>query len=289
MTTATHPPALRWRVAQADLVRYAGAARDFNDIHYDPAAARQAGFPGPIAHGMLTLSRLVAAVVESHGLAAVHSISCRFTGPAVVGSDLVFETAQRGDRLDCQVADAHGRPVLSATVGVGEPTRLEAVAGELVADRALLIERGPAVRFAETVGAGSPHLFTARAAASAGYAAVPVFPTYPFALPGWGWFPDLPGNEEASAPDAVRDSREWARTDGAVIHAGQRFDIAQPLYVGETVRARSYVISRVTKQAASRALRFTDVATVFTNQHDVHALTSTTSLVVQEPNPREEQ
>lgn len=43
-------------VTQVDLVRYAGASGDFNPIHFDDVAAKQAGLDGVIAHGMLTMA-----------------------------------------------------------------------------------------------------------------------------------------------------------------------------------------------------------------------------------------
>ncbi len=42
--------------SRADLVRYAGATRDFNPIHWDHGAAVEAGLPGVIVHGLLMAS-----------------------------------------------------------------------------------------------------------------------------------------------------------------------------------------------------------------------------------------
>jgi acyl dehydratase len=43
-------------LAEADVRAFAELSGDRNPIHLDPAAARQAGFAGPIAHGALGLS-----------------------------------------------------------------------------------------------------------------------------------------------------------------------------------------------------------------------------------------
>lgn len=48
----TLPPLLK-SASRADLVRYAGATRDWNPIHWDHAAAVDAGLPGIIVHGLL--------------------------------------------------------------------------------------------------------------------------------------------------------------------------------------------------------------------------------------------
>lgn len=46
------PPLLK-SASRADLVRYAGATRDWNPIHWDHRAALAAGFPGVVVHGLL--------------------------------------------------------------------------------------------------------------------------------------------------------------------------------------------------------------------------------------------
>lgn len=46
-------PTLVKSASRADLVRYAGATRDWNPIHYDHAAARAAGLGGMVVHGLL--------------------------------------------------------------------------------------------------------------------------------------------------------------------------------------------------------------------------------------------
>jgi acyl dehydratase len=185
-------------------------------------------------------------------------------------------------------ADEAGRAVLTATIDGGAlvPPTLEGL--EPVADRVLIVERGPATRFAETVGSQAPLFQDAQHAAAAGYAALPTFPTYAFALPGWGWFPDTAGNEGDAAPDAVADCALWARASGAVIHAGQRFSFNRPLYVGDRVRARSYVTDRSTRTGTRSTLRFTEVTTLITDPHDTTVLISTMSLVVQDPINQEE-
>lgn len=42
--------------SRSDLVRYAAATRDWNPIHWDHAAAVEAGLPGIVAHGLLQAS-----------------------------------------------------------------------------------------------------------------------------------------------------------------------------------------------------------------------------------------
>ncbi|MBV8997107.1 MAG: MaoC family dehydratase [Pseudonocardiales bacterium] len=78
-------PPLQVRLTRADLVRYAGASGDFNPIHWSDRAARDAGLPDVIAHGMLTMAlatRLVTTWAGDPG--AVVDCTARFTRPVVV-------------------------------------------------------------------------------------------------------------------------------------------------------------------------------------------------------------
>ena len=75
-------------VTRGDLVRYAAASGDANPIHLDDAAARAAGLPGVVAHGMATLAiagRLVTAWAGPGAEVAV--LRTRFPRPLVVPVD----------------------------------------------------------------------------------------------------------------------------------------------------------------------------------------------------------
>jgi acyl dehydratase len=81
-------PPLEVRVRRADLVRYAGAALDFNPIHWNEKVAADVGLPGVIAHGMLTMAlagRLVTNWLDDPG--AVVEYGARFIRPVVVPND----------------------------------------------------------------------------------------------------------------------------------------------------------------------------------------------------------
>ena len=63
------------------LVRYAGASGDFNPIHYNDTVAEEAGLPGVIAHGMLTMGTAITGLLEVVGdPTLVTAYSTRFTG-----------------------------------------------------------------------------------------------------------------------------------------------------------------------------------------------------------------
>lgn len=283
-----------WQVEQADLIRYSAVSRDFNAIHYDEAAAQAAGFPRPIAHGMLNLGLVLSRVADACGIAAVRASYTRFRAPAPVGARLTLRFTVDGEHgpatgLHATVENDDAQPVLTSHVEIGSPTpgvpEASAAAepvGELVAERSFVVEQGPATRFAGALGARAEEFHRKDTAEAAGHPSIPVVPTFGFALPSWGFFPELPGNEHAEMPDALRDCQTWSRTDRAVIHAGQEFHHDRPVYVGETLRARSFVTDRSAKSRGERVLRFTTVVTHFTDDSGAPVLRSGMALVVAE-------
>ena len=81
-------PVQTFRVTRAALVRYAGAAEDFNPIHWSDRVATKVGLPGVIAHGMLTMALAGRAVTNWAGRPdAIVEYGVRFTRPVVVPDD----------------------------------------------------------------------------------------------------------------------------------------------------------------------------------------------------------
>jgi len=77
-------------VTRLQLIKYAGASGDFNPIHTIDEAAEEAGLPGVIAHGMLTLATvgLLFSLYLEHGY--VKSLRARFSGMVFVGDELAI-------------------------------------------------------------------------------------------------------------------------------------------------------------------------------------------------------
>ncbi len=78
-------PPLTVPVSRLDLIRYAGASRDFNIIHWNERFARSVGLPNVIAQGMFTMAvagRIVTDWLGDPG--AIVEYSARFTRPVIV-------------------------------------------------------------------------------------------------------------------------------------------------------------------------------------------------------------
>ena len=75
---------------------------DENPLHADPEAARTAGFPGPILHGLATLGMACRAVLKTFCAddpARLKALRARFTAPVFPGETLRFEFRREGGAL----------------------------------------------------------------------------------------------------------------------------------------------------------------------------------------------
>ena len=120
-------PRLLGPLTRTDFVRYQGASGDFQAIHHDEPYALAAGFPAPIAVGMLTAGALGAWATDWLGPENVRRVAFRFRAPAFPGDVLELHgrvvnlrTGESGETLaDLELTATH-------TAGTGAV----AVAGE---------------------------------------------------------------------------------------------------------------------------------------------------------------
>ncbi|MGW4512529.1 MaoC family dehydratase [Streptomyces sp. NPDC004393] len=114
----TELPARTVTVTRTDLVRYAGASEDFNPVHWNPRVAREAGLPGVIAHGMLTMALAARTVTEWVGdPGAILEYRTRFSKPVVVPDDEHGATVEVQGRIAARLDDARVRIDLVVTSG----------------------------------------------------------------------------------------------------------------------------------------------------------------------------
>ncbi len=80
--------------------RYRDASGDTNPIHVDEAAAKEAGLPGIILHGLCTMamcSQIVVAEAAGGDPSMVRRLAVRFSRPVVSGTDLVTTLFDLGE------------------------------------------------------------------------------------------------------------------------------------------------------------------------------------------------
>jgi acyl dehydratase len=73
-----------------DFVRYQGASGDMNPIHHDTEFAKEAGFPGPFAVGMLQAGLLASRAADWLGPANIRRFKVRFREIAWPGDVLTL-------------------------------------------------------------------------------------------------------------------------------------------------------------------------------------------------------
>jgi acyl dehydratase len=95
-------PARPRAFTREDVKAYADASGDHNPLHQDDDVARAAGFPGVIAHGMLTMGHLASCVLDWAGEgASLVRMRAQFRAPVLVGETIVAGGTVRaleGDR-----------------------------------------------------------------------------------------------------------------------------------------------------------------------------------------------
>lgn len=108
-------------VTRLQLIKYAGASGDYNPIHTVDEAAAEAGLPGVIAHGMLTVATmgLLFSPYLEHGY--LKSFGSRFSGMVFIGDELVVggravgsETMRDGTLYTFEVYAKRGEDVVAA-------------------------------------------------------------------------------------------------------------------------------------------------------------------------------
>lgn len=112
-------------VTRLQLIKYAGASGDFNPIHTIDEAAEEAGLPGVIAHGMLTLATMGLVFSPYLEYGYVKELKARFSGMVFLGDELsiggrVIEAMDNGEGnlYTFEVSARRGEDVVAAgTVG----------------------------------------------------------------------------------------------------------------------------------------------------------------------------
>lgn len=128
------------------------------------------------------------------------------------------------------------------------------------------VEPGRLRYFLNSIGESNPVFRDAEAAAAAGYAGVPIPPTYLFCL---------------EMMDAERPFEFLETLDidlARVLHGEQRFAYHAPAVIGDMLTFQSEVGDVVEKKGG--ALTFITVATKVSNQHGAHVADAVRTIVV---------
>lgn len=108
------------------LALYCGASGDHNPIHVDSDAARAAGLPDVIAHGMLSAAWLARVLTNWAPQHALRALDIRFAAMTTVGERIrctgrITDKQGRQVRIALQSANSDGVVKLSAEAVIGWP------------------------------------------------------------------------------------------------------------------------------------------------------------------------
>ncbi len=87
-------------ISEADIARFAEVSGDFNPVHMSEEYARKTFFGGRIAHGIIAVALLSAAVAKLPGLVILLSQSSRFLKPVKIGDTITALAEVTNTRKD---------------------------------------------------------------------------------------------------------------------------------------------------------------------------------------------
>ena len=105
-------PPLRHRPDAGASRRYAEASGDHNPIHLDPAAARAAGLPAPILHGLYTMAQVARCAGRAGGDRELRRLAVDFRALGFPAEEIEVSgvvEAVSGARLSLRLVARQGR------------------------------------------------------------------------------------------------------------------------------------------------------------------------------------
>jgi len=127
ISTGDEAPVVSHLLTRTDLVRYAGASGDFNPMHTDEVAAKEAGLPSVFGHGMFSMGLLGRAVTDWAGVGNLKVYGVRFTKQTWPGEILSTRIVVTGKEetaegriiiAELALLNQHGEVKLSGTTRV---------------------------------------------------------------------------------------------------------------------------------------------------------------------------
>jgi hypothetical protein len=137
------------------------------------------------------------------------------------------------------------------------------VIGKISARRVVAVERAPVSVFAKAVKDHSRVYQDPREAGSAGFASIPAPPTFPFAMPYWGEYPEL---QEGLEP--VGSNPMWEVMGklgpGLILHGEQEFEYTRPVMVGDILEAEDVISDVYQRETETSVMTFMVTETKWT-------------------------
>ncbi|MDQ2754905.1 MAG: MaoC family dehydratase N-terminal domain-containing protein [Actinomycetota bacterium] len=134
--------------------------------------------------------------------------------------------------------------------------------GRVIARRVVAVERAPAAKFALAVKERDPVYQDPRAAADAGFAGIPVPPTFPFAMSYWGEHPEL---QEGLEPVGANPLWEVIGKlgPGLILHGEQEFEYHRQVVVGDVLCGEDVLADVYERESGNTVMTFMVTETIW--------------------------
>lgn len=145
----------------------------------------------------------------------------------------------------------------------------------------IAIERGPISQFAASVTDTNPIYRNRDAATSAGFADIPVPPTYFFSgATFWGAFPEeQPADANPERNPTMEIIGKLMATGGIVLHGEEEFTYHKPVVVGDTIKSEGKVVDLYEKPTGDKTMTFLVTENEYRNQDGELVLTARMNLI----------
>lgn len=157
----------------------------------------------------------------------------------------------------------------------------EEVVGRPTGKATIAIERGPITQFASSVTDSNPIYKRRDAAIDAGFADIPVPPTFFFSgATFWGAYPeDQPPDANPGSNPTMEVIGKLMAGGGIVLHGEQEFTYHQPIVVGDRIQSEGKVVDLYEKAAGDKTMTFLVTENEFRNQDGDLVLTARMNLI----------
>ena len=140
---------------------------------------------------------------------------------------------------------------------------LKKIIGKPMSKSKVVVERSAVTNFATAVCDDSPVYRDPRAAADAGFPAIPAPPTFSFVMNNWGQFPEIqPADVPAGNPMGEVLGPLMAK-GGLILHGEQSFEFHRPVFVGDVLSGEGTVVDAYAKESKGKTMTFVVTETVW--------------------------
>jgi acyl dehydratase len=142
------------------------------------------------------------------------------------------------------------------------------------------VQRGPLEFFASAIKDDNPIYHDPRAAAAAGFDAIPAPPTFSFVMSHMGKaIEEQPPDPTGGANPMVQVMGQLMANGGTILHGEQEFEYHRPILVGDVLTGEGRVVDVYEKESKGAVMTFIVVETVWRNEGGEPVVTERFNLI----------